>query len=148
MKKVLFGLIATVFMSFSAVAQNATFTKSSMVVLVSETQNTYKKGMTYKDWVNVLVGSTNSTMLTANEDKLLKDIYGFVSSSASPETIYRNYSGQSLLDLQIEKSKGIKGVLNESNAKCGFWCQLLGAVLEAVGEFLEGLGQSMQTQNP
>lgn len=105
-----------------------------MVVLVSSAKGTYTKGMTYKEWVNVVTGNTNSTIPTAQEDKLLKDVYGFVSTNANPETVSKNYNGQSLLDLA--KSKGNTGVLSASSGRCGFWCDLLNAIIRALIEWL------------
>jgi hypothetical protein len=134
MKKIILGLCATLFFGFAGQAQNNTYSKSAMVVLVSQAKSTYTKGMTYKEWVNVLTGNTNSTIPTAQEDKLLKDVYGFVSTNANPETISKNYNGQSLLDLA--KSKGNTGVLSTSSGRCGFWCDLLSAMLHALFQWL------------
>lgn len=134
MKNLILGLCATLLFSFSAAAQNNTFSKSGMVVLVSAAKSSYNKGMTYKDFVNVLTGNTNSTIPTAQEDKLLKEVYGFVSTGANPETIAKNYNGQSLLELA--KSKGNTGVLNTSTGRCGFWCEMLSAVIRAIAQFL------------
>jgi hypothetical protein len=134
MKKLILGLCATLFFGFAAEAQNNTYSKSAMVVLVSQSKGVYTKGMTYKDWVNVLTGNTNSTIPTPQEDKLLKDIYGFVSTGANPETISKNYNGQSLFDLA--KSGGNTGVLSPSNARCGFWCELANAMIRALIDWL------------
>lgn len=133
MKKLILCLFATMLFGFYGNAQNNTFSKSAMVVLVSQAKTTYTKGMTYKDWVNV-IGTPNST-IPVNEDKLLKDIYGFVSTGANPETIYKSYDGTSLLALAKEK-KSI--TLGGSTARCGFLCQLVNAVLVALWEFLGG----------
>ncbi len=130
MKNLILGLCATFLFSVAVQAQNNTLTKSGMVLLVTNVKSTYKKGMTYKDWVNVLVGSTNATQLSSHEDKLLKDVYGFVSTNATPETISKSYNGQSLLELA--KVRGTSQVLSTSNAKCGFWCQMLNAVIIAI----------------
>lgn len=129
MKKLIFGLCATLFFGFAAQAQNNTYSKSAMVVLVSSAKSTYTKGMTYKEWVNVLTGNTNSTIPTAQEDKFLKDVYGFVSTNANPETISKNYNGQSLLDLA---KSGKTSVLSPSSARCGLWCDLLQFIFQAL----------------
>lgn len=135
MKKLILGLCATLFFGFAAKAQNNTYTKSAMVVLVSQAQSKYTKGMTYKDFVNVLTGNTNSTVPTAQEDKFLKDVYGFVSTGAKPETISKNYNGQSLLELA--KSKGNTGVLNPSGDRgCGIWCQIINAIIKALADLI------------
>ena len=134
MKKLILGLCATLFFGFAAEAQNNTYSKSGMVLLVTQAQKTYTKGITYKEWVNVLAGGANSTIPTPQEDKLLKDVFGFVSTNANPETIYKNYNGQSLLDLA--KTKSNTGVLSSSNARCGFWCQLLNALLASLFQYL------------
>ncbi|SCY55760.1 hypothetical protein [Flavobacterium caeni] len=132
MKNFILGLCATFLFSVAVQAQHNTYTKSAMVVLVSGAKSTYTKGMTYKDWVANIAGK--SAVPSPQEDKVLKDVYGFLSVNANPETISRNYSGQSLLELA--KTKGSLGTLSASNAKCGFWCELLNAVVRAIIDYL------------
>lgn len=134
MKKFILGLCATLFFAFVSNAQNNTYSKSAMVLLVTQAQKNYTKGMTYKEFVNVFAGGANSTIPTPQEDKLLRDVFGFVSVKANPETIYKNYNGQSLLELA--KTKSNTGVLSSTNARCGFWCQLLNALIVGIIEFL------------
>lgn len=141
MKKLLFGLIATVLFGVVGNAQNGTLSKSSMVVLVTQANKTFTKGISYKDWLISQTG--NSTVPTVEEDKLLKEVYGFLSVNASPETIYRNYNSSSLIDLAKLSSRGGLRVFGANAQRCGFWCQLASAVIVAIGEFIVLVGESM-----
>lgn len=122
MKKLFLGLLATVMFSFSGNAQN-TYAKSSMVVLVTQAKSSYTKGMGYKDWILNQTG--NTTVPTAQEDKLLKDVYGFVSTGAKSDVVFKNYDGVSIVELaKLYEKEGLT-VLGESNQRCGWWCQLI-----------------------
>lgn len=134
MKKVLFGLIAMVAFNLSIVAQNATYTKSAMVVLAANAKASFQKGTPYPQWLAAQIG--NSTVPTPLEDKVMRDVYGFLSTGATPETIYRSYNGSSILELAKSKEAGGLVALSSSSGRCNFWCQLLNVVLDAVVTFL------------
>ncbi len=104
-------------------AQNNAFAKSAMVVLVSEARKTFVKGTTYENWKNRYIGTAT---ITGPENAFLKDIYKFLSEGQNPENVFRNYDGISLVNWA--KSGQISAALNGSDAKCGFWCQLINAL--------------------
>lgn len=113
-------------------AQKNTFTKSAMVLLVTEAKKTYTKGIDYNNWTAAQIG--NTVKPNPEEEKLLRDVYGFLSTNANPETIHKNYEGASLLALA--KSKSAPVAFTESNARCGFWCQLEWAIIRYLVEIL------------
>lgn len=104
MKKMLFGLIATVMLSVSANAQTITNEdlrlqlSKSMVSLVNDLKPNYKSGMTYKDFTNViLAGNTNSTIPTTG-DNLLRKAHSFLEKNTTENEILKTYNGQEMAD--------------------------------------------------
>jgi hypothetical protein len=122
MKKTILSLFATILFAFTGNAQN-NYLKSSMVILVSQAKSNFTKGMTYKDWVIRQTG--NQTVSTAQEDKFLKDVFGFLSTNEKPDVIYKNYDGSSIIELRKLYDKGGLTSLGPTNARCGFFCQLI-----------------------
>lgn len=121
MKKSIFILFATVLFGVAGNAQN--YLKSSMVLLVSQAKSNYSKDMTYKDWVTRQTGS--STVSTEQEDKFLKEVFGFLSTNERPDVIYKNYNGTSIIELRKLYEKGGLTTLGSSNGRCGWFCQLI-----------------------
>ncbi len=119
MKKLII-LIAIALLAWNGYSQNGTLAKSGMVLLVNEARKQYTKGMSYENW---LAESFGSATPTKPESTFLKEMYGFVSGTKNPEMIYKEYSGASLVALA--ESRANLSVLDESHARCGFWCQLL-----------------------
>ncbi|SCY55786.1 hypothetical protein [Flavobacterium caeni] len=115
----------TIFILFTSLftvmfhAQNNHYAKSAMVVLVTEANKSFAKNMTFDNWKKQQLGTAART--TA-EDNFLKDVYRFLDSDASPENIFKNYDGASLVALA--KSTVGPGALSVSAERCGFWCQL------------------------
>jgi hypothetical protein len=128
MKKLVLGLFATIMFGFAGNAQTNAYTKSAMVVIVTQAKSTFVKGESYKDWLLHQTG--NSTIPTPQEEKLLKDVYGFLSTSSNSDVVYKGYDGVSLTEVAKLQQKGGLTVLGSSNAKCGFWCQLIIAVIQ------------------
>lgn len=105
MKKMLFGLIATVMMSVSGNAQKITNEdyrlelSKSMSSLVNDLKPSYKAGMSYKDFTNViLAGNTNST-IPKTGDNLLRKVHSFLEKKTTEATILKNYSGEEMGDV-------------------------------------------------
>lgn len=135
MKKLIL-LFAVAIIGFAANAQN-TYCKSGMVVIVTQAKHTFSKGESYKDWLLAQTG--NSTVPTAEEDKFLKDVYGFLAAGSNSDAIYKNYDGTSLNDLaKLQKDKGLT-VLGASNERCGFWCQLLVEIIKIIIDYIPGM---------
>ncbi|MBS1535419.1 MAG: hypothetical protein JST78_10100 [Bacteroidetes bacterium] len=129
MKKLILGLIAAVLISFSANAQTNVYAKSGMVILVTQAKSSYVKGSSYKDWLTKQTGS--STSKSPEEEKLFREVYGFLSTNSNAETIFKNSDGSSLVELAKARQKD--GVLaSEPNAKCGFWCQLIIEIIQII----------------
>ncbi len=108
---------------FAGNAQNGSFTKSAMTVVVASAKDTYEKGMTYKDWLNGQIGTATPTK---EEDRFLSDVYGYVSVGANSETVLKTYDGKSLLDLAYLNAKnGLRalkeGTFSSQNRFC-VWC--------------------------
>ncbi len=119
MKKLLFGIIATVLFSFTGNAQVKLTTdeKSSldahMVVLVRTANATiYTKGMTEADFMKV-VGPTNATL---SEKALFKNIYKHLSNSSTDADIFKA-DNSSLLNFANSKT-----VTPSSTGTAGKWC--------------------------
>ncbi len=119
MKKLLFGLIATVMLSFAGNAQtNLTPDgKSSlgaqMVILVRTANSTiYTKGMTEADFIKVVGPST----ATLTEKALFKNIYKYLSSGSTDDEILRS-DNSSLLNFANSKT-----VTPSTPGTAGKWC--------------------------
>ena len=137
MKKLFLGLIATVMIGFAGNAQTNVYSKSSMVVLVTQAKKTYTKGASYQEWLSRQIGTEAKP--TEQEAKLLQEIYGFLSTSANAETIFNNYKSNSLVELaQLHEKDGLSA-LGSNNARCGWLCQLLIEILVVIIQFLPGL---------
>ena len=134
MKKLFLGLIATVLFCFAGNAQTSTYSKSSMVVLVTQAKKDYVKGTSYQEWVAKQIG--NEVKPSLQEEKFLKDVYGFLSTGAKSDIIYKNYDGNSLVELvKLEQRGGLTAVAS-TNARCNWWCQFVLAIVKVVVELL------------
>lgn len=121
MKKVLLFLIATVMFGVAGNAQNGSFSKSAMTVIVANAKETFTRGMDYKEWLVSQIGSDVTP--TKEEDKFLSDVFGFLSSGANSETILKSYDGKSFLDVALLNSKGGLKALSEGNTNSqNKWC--------------------------
>jgi len=116
MKKMLFGLIATFVISFSGNAQKTTKEEArlqfatSMSNLVNQCKPSYKSGMTYTDFTQViLAGNSNSTIPTKEGQNLLNTSYGFLSKGASSTDILKSYNG-------VEMAAAAKIIKDEKTA--------------------------------
>ena len=134
MKKLFLGLIATVMFCFAGNAQSIVYSKSSMVVLVAQAKKEYAKGISYQDWVAKQIG--NEAKPSLQEEKLLKEVYGFLSTGAKSDFIYKNYDGNSIVELVKLDQKGGLTATGESNARCGWWCQFMLSIIRYVAEML------------
>lgn len=121
MKKLIFGLLASVAFCFSAQAQNEYF-KSGMVMIVNQSKASFVKGTTYKDWL--LQFTQNSTIPTPQEDRFLKDVYQFVSTNTSSLNVYKTYDGVSARQLLPLFEKRQLAVFQNAN-RCGWFCQIM-----------------------
>jgi len=117
MKK-LFLLFAAIVCGLTANAQN-TYTKSSMVVIVTQAKKTFTKDINYKDWVIQQTGSSKTP--TLQEERFLKEVYGFLSSNSNSDQIYKNSDGTALLELSRLKAKGELVVLENSTPERNWW---------------------------
>jgi hypothetical protein len=119
MKKILFGLIATVMLSFAGNAQDkASIEKSrvklatSMSMLVEDCQPSFKKGMSYNDFLSdvVLGGVKNSTLKTASANNLYKKAYSYLSNGTSSSEIIAKDKGTEVADVLylINKSSSLE----------------------------------------
>ncbi|HMK06670.1 MAG TPA: hypothetical protein VK476_04015 [Flavobacterium sp.] len=121
MKKLVLGLFATIMFGFAGNAQNASYSKSAMTVVVTAAKASFTKGTSYKDWLASQIG--NSTIPTKEEDKFLSEVYGFVSTGATSETVLKNYDGKSFLDLAVLNGKdGLKVIKDGTISSANRWC--------------------------
>ena len=134
MKKLFLGLIATLMFCFAGNAQSSVYSKSSMVVLVTQAKKEFTNGISYQDWVTKQIG--NEVKPSPQEEKFLKDIYGFLSTEAKSDVIYKNYDGSSLVELVKLDRKGGLTAIGTINAKCGWWCQFMFAVVRVIIDLL------------
>jgi len=124
MKKLLLCLFVGFFYSVTMVAQNNTFAKASMVVIVSQAKFNFVKGTSYKDWLGGAVGQGSPS---AKEEAFLRELYALVSTGSNAETVFKNYSGASLMALAKDSNSS---VLTKNNAKCGLWCSIVKFLVE------------------
>ena len=137
MKKLFLGLIATVMIGFAGNAQTNVYSKSSMVVLVTQAKKTYTKGASYQEWLSKQIGAEAKP--TQQEARLLQEIYGFLSTDAKSETIFNKYDGSSLIELAKLQDKGGLTAIGSSNARCGWLCQLLIEILIVIVKYLPAM---------
>jgi hypothetical protein len=148
MKKLVLGLFATIMFGFSGNAQNASYSKSAMTVVVTAAKASFTKGTSYKDWLAGQIG--NSTIPTKEEEKFLSDVYGFVSAGATSETVLKNYDGKSFLDLAVLNGKGGLKVIKEGTIlSADRWCIpcLIKLVVSLLCEVIDCTGPIIP-QNP
>jgi hypothetical protein len=117
MKKMLFGLIATVLFSVSGNAQSKltveqkSVVSAQMVVLVHGAKANYSKNMTLPEWIK----QTGPYNPTSNEKILLTKMYDYVSKGVTDCEIMK--SDNSIL-LNIVKEGGF----SPSPSVAGKWC--------------------------
>jgi len=128
MKKLVFIFCFIFAFGFSSNAQSNTFAKSSMVVIVNQAKTTFTKGTSYKDWLNAQMGST---VPNAQEEKILKEVYGFLTAGSNSETIFKNSEGTSLTELAKVKNVA---VFTQSTAQRGLWMFLVRLIIEILIE--------------
>lgn len=131
MKK-LFLLFAAITCGLTANAQINTFAKSGMVVLVAGAKSSFDKNTSYRDWEIQQTGSTKTP--TIQEDKFLKEVYGFLSSNYNSDQIYKSYDGSSLLELSKLKSKGGLVVLENTTSERNWWLWMAIKIMEILFE--------------
>ena len=119
---------------FAGNAQTSVYSKSSMVVLVTQAKKEYTKGLSYQDWVTKQIG--NEVKPSPQEEKFLKDIYGFLSTGAKSDVIYKNYDGSSLVELVKSYQKGGVIAIGTTNARCGWWCQFMIEIIKIIIDLL------------
>ncbi len=96
MKKLLFGVIATVLFSFIGNAQKITKEEAryklseGMVSFVDGVKPAYKSGQTYASFEKVVLGTWRNT---TEGSALLKKAYDYVSKGTKSDEILRLYSG-------------------------------------------------------
>lgn len=120
MKKLFLGLIATVMFCFAGNAQNASYSKSAMTVVVAAAKGSYTKGMSYKEWLKNQVGAA---IPAKEEDAFLSDVFNYISTGANSETVLKSYTGTSLLNLLVLSGKGGLKVIKEGTiSNQNRWC--------------------------
>lgn len=102
-------------------AQNGSYSKSAMTVIVANAKESFSKGMDYKEWLVSLIGSEVTP--TKEENAFLGDVYHFLSSGANSETILKSYDGKSFFDAALLNSKGgLKAITEGSINSQNRWC--------------------------
>jgi len=127
MKK-LFLLFAAIVGGLTANAQSNTYAKSSMVVIVTQARADFNKDISYRDWVIKQTGSSKTP--TVQEEKFLKEVYGFLSSNSNSDMIYKNYDGASLIELAKLKLKSGLVVFDSTSSERSWWHLIVNAILE------------------
>jgi hypothetical protein len=107
MKKLVFGLIATVMFGFVGSGQTK-LTKedvriklaTSMAQLVDKCKPSFKKGMSYEDYIIILIGTGPTNPIPTDEGKMLmKKTYDFLSNGTSADVIIKTYDGKEMASL-------------------------------------------------
>lgn len=85
MKKVIFGLIATVFMSVSVNAQEISGVKkvvfnAQVVTIVEASKNVYTKGMTYDNFIKDLLNPSPTVPIPPAQDTFWRKVYNYAQS--------------------------------------------------------------------
>ena len=101
MKKLLFGLIATVIFGFVGNAQRATkesvrvSLSEGMVSIVQALKPAYKSGITFETFEKTVVGNS---LNTKQGRKLLVKVYEYESKGTSRDQILKEYSGSEMAE--------------------------------------------------
>jgi hypothetical protein len=100
MKKLVFGLVAILAFSFVGKAQTKEEARqkfaSTMQQLVEDCRPSYKKGMSYDDFIKIVIGGgTGPTFPIPTEEGqlLMGKAYSYVSTETSSSDILKNYNG-------------------------------------------------------
>ncbi|MES2747228.1 MAG: hypothetical protein V4648_02550 [Bacteroidota bacterium] len=121
MKKLLFGLIATVLFSFSANAQKLTSTQnkvvsSQMVLLVEYAKSTGADRLSLPDWIK----TTGDFDPTQSQKLLLAKVHSYASNGTSTCDIM-NADNSILYQVAVEGGDLMRV---SEEPKCNFWCWL------------------------
>ena len=137
MKKMLFGLIATVMLSVCGNAQEVTGNQKQLLVntqvvsLITLSKSVYQKGQTYEDFVK---NFTTPSPYNPFEGKLMKVVYSDLASNTSTcEILSRDASEL----VALGQKHGASNLTAINKTKCGFWCQLVIAIIEAIIETIK-----------
>jgi hypothetical protein len=138
MKKMLFGLIATVLFSVSGNAQKLissskqTVVNSQIVALVSVSQSVYSKGQSYDDFIKTL---SIPTPVNPYETKLMQTVYKDLQNNTPSCDILKRDSSE-LINLGIKYGSQIG--TTQARTKCGWFCQLLLSIAELIIDVIRG----------
>jgi len=137
MKKLLFGLIATVMFGFTSNAQEVsqnqkqTLINTQVVSLITLSKSVYQKGQSYDDFVK---NFSTPSPYNPFEGKLMKTVYSdLVNNSSTCEVLNRDSSEL----VALGQKYGATNLSATSRRECGFWCQLAIAVIEAIIEIIK-----------
>jgi hypothetical protein len=147
MKKLVFGLIATVMLSGFSFGQKLTAEQSKsvneqMVKLVDNAKDYLSKnnGASYNQFI--LDVTSNRKVATMEGQQLLSKVYDFASKGTSTDEIMKSYDGKELLSVvALIKAKGLIGdeatvaVFGGTGKICGFWCGVWHSIVNAVVEW-------------
>jgi hypothetical protein len=103
MKKILFGLIATVFFGLSANAQK--FTKEEARIYAAKAYVNFKNSLSeyqknsksYDHFISIVINPTGNNIPSEGAN-LLKIAYNDLKNKTNDETILKNYSGKEIAD--------------------------------------------------
>lgn len=119
MKKMVFGIIATVMLSVCGNAQTKETKENARLKLATATsmivdnyRESFKKTMTYDDFLHnvVLGGIKNSTLKTPTADNLIKKTYTYLKNGTVSSEIIKNDNGAEMADVLylINKSNSLE----------------------------------------
>lgn len=134
----LFGLIATVMLSVCGNAQEVSLNQkqsvlnSQIISLITISKSVYQKGQTYEDFVKNFNPSSSS--YNPFEGKLLKTVYIDLANNTSTCEILSRDSSELV---ELGEKYGASNLSTINKTKCGFWCQLAIAIIEAIIEVIK-----------
>ncbi len=113
MKKLLFGLIATVLFSFSASAQEMTqedlrlLFAQEMVSFTNAMKPAYERAKDFNDFEKIVCGAWLSKT-TREGHELLKASYNYISEKTADEEILKSYSGKEMAAVALLHNENLK----------------------------------------
>ncbi len=102
MKKIIFGLIATVLVSVNVNAQEISkeearvYASKTLVSFKNSLAPSYKKGMSFEDFIKAVTGPYNPTTIPTEGSELLKVAHTYLSKGTSDKEIIASYSGREI----------------------------------------------------
>lgn len=137
MKKLVLGLIATVMFGFAGNAQEVSreqkqvLLNTQVVSLITLSKSVFQKGQTYEEFIK---NFDTSAPYNPFETKLMKTVHSdLVNNTSTCSVLSRDASEL----VSLGQKYGATNLSSSKAVKCGFWCQLIIAIVEAIIDIIK-----------